>query len=243
MSCKTTEQSPVQTSEDLQESLKLEQASSFRAWSDIELWVRKQPPSSLTQAEERNLRLTHELLEQGKLEEAELLLDGLRDDARPGLSVRAWNAQGILETLRQDPYAAEVAWQKAMEIDPSAPYLRRNLGTLYLQFGFFDKVLALIEPSSKDFQLAYLRLVAERNLGMNREVDRRCAQMLDDRPTHRGLLFNCSLHEFQNNRHADRAIELMEACLKASGDDQRLTGEAQELLKQMTDWKEKYQAR
>jgi len=218
-------------------------ASSSSHWREVEELIREQRAKSPgTPREKLLLKIAYLKLEDGTLDIAEALADEVMRSRQPDEQKAAWNLKALIAQKKKRPYAAERAWQNALEIDPEDLLVKRNLGYFYLQYAQFQKVVDLYPEESDDFHVQLQLLIAKRNLEESKEVDARCEDMLSRYPEDKYVLFNCALHEFQNNRHAKRAGELLEHALAVVQLQDPLRVEIQEKWQQVKTWATEHQS-
>lgn len=99
-----------------------------------------------------------------------------RATAMPGASWRAWNALGVLADLRRDFDAADRAYARAAELEPSEAEVINNIGWSMLLRGEWEKAIAELER-------AYALDPGEKRIANNLELAR--AALAEDLPAHR----------------------------------------------------------
>jgi hypothetical protein len=153
----------------------------------------------------------------------------------------AWQ-QGRLEARLDNFGKAEELWQKALAADSGNQGLRKQLGLLYARFGFFAKALQILKPIEDESQVAWTLVAMERQLQLNESADQRCESLTVPPAVTAEALYNCSLLEFQNHRHAGKAITWMQEALKLAEKSPALATAARNHLAQMQIWKARFQA-
>ncbi len=174
-------------------------------------------------------------IEEGAWDLAEVITDEVLRSPHPEEQKQAWNLKAILAYKKHKPYQAEKAWQNALEIDPADLLMKRNLGYFYLNYAQFSKVETLYEEEPQDYHVQLQLLIAKRNLEDSKEVDARCEAMLKKYPEDKYVLYNCALHEFQNNQHAQRAEELLDQALAVVKEEDPMRKEIQDKWKEVRD--------
>jgi tetratricopeptide (TPR) repeat protein len=193
------------------------------------------PPASLM------LQAINFVLHQRDFVRAEWLIERLLQTDDPTfLALGHWQ-QGRLEARLDQFTRAEEHWQKALALQPDHPEVRKQLGLLYARFGFFAKALQLLQPLEQDAQIAWTLVAIERQLERNEAADHRCEQLIAPGSATAAALYNCSLLEFQNHRHAAKAITWMQQALAAAESSPALAARAREQLALMQVWKARFQ--
>lgn len=156
-------------------------------------------------------------------------------------AIGAYNEGRIAAQLGQYDRTEEL-WQKALLLDPESSLIRKKLGLLYANFGFFAKSLSLLKDYEVDPVIAMSLVAVERQLGLNEQADRHCEKLLATPKPLAMAFYNCSLLEFQNHRNAARAILWMNQARQNAKQNSDLQNKAQAQLILMQEWKARFQA-
>ncbi len=213
-------------------------------WLSVESQMRDLRAKQPNIAPERLwLQLGKQELEKGSTEIAAAIFDQVMTSKQATYRKEAWNAKAILAQRQQRPYEAEAAWLQALGEVPDDSLIKRNLGYFYLNYAQFQKVIDLYpEEDAEDYHSQLQLLIAKRNLEESKEVDARCEALLRSFPRDSYVLYNCALHEFQNNRHASRAGQLLEKALQASEPQEPMRVEIQAKWKEVKAWESSHQS-
>ncbi|WP_141732901.1 hypothetical protein [Oligoflexus tunisiensis] len=172
---------------------------------------------------------------------AEWLNERLLQAADPASQALGHWQQGRLEARLDHFTKAEEHWQKALALQPDHLEVRKQLGLLYARFGFFAKALQMLQPLEQDPQVAWTLVAMERQLELNEPADHRCEGLTAPGAATPEAFYNCSLLEFQNHRHAAKAITWMQQALRLAESSPALAEAARQQLALMQIWKARFQ--
>ncbi len=150
--------------------------------------------------------------------------------------------QGRLHARLDDFDRTEESWQRALRLDPDNQNIKKRMGLLYAQFGFFARALTTLKPFEDETPIAITLVAMERQLGLSEQADRRCELLLKPNDPPAEAFFNCSLLEFQNHRNAVKAIEWMEQAQRKAPVDSNLAQNAKGQLGLMLEWRARFQS-
>lgn len=222
--------------------------SQLQGWNQIQPWLSERTNRSAIAAKGPNtaidhremIRIIHLCIEQELYTKANYLIEELLNQD-PKTRSLALNALGVMQSKRKNADQAEKSWLSALDLDATNISARLNLGNLYLRNASFLKGYETLKPIRNLVEAQLGLLVAERNLELFEQIERRCADMLSKHPDHPTVLYNCALFEFQNNRHADKAIILLTKAIKNLPADNKKYAQAQKTLGSWQNWKAKHQ--